>query len=253
MRGLITGAGGLIGRGLIDELLKDGIEVYTLGRNKIDEAHKHFGWTLGMSPNPESFEGVDWIIHLAWDSSSRKSGSYHINIGGASLLIESAKLAEIPVIVVSSFATFNPISEYGKAKTAIEQINSCGINLRVGKIERQKPDKLPINTLLRFIPLLPCPKEVTVHVAFLDEFLTSTRAFLFSPLKPGIIVSPSHEFTMKSYLKQFYGIQSIELPAKFFHIFFAGINSLKIPILKAFSDKWKSVYSTSQELKKLSL
>lgn len=248
MRVLMTGATGQIGRGLIDELIKDGVEVYTLGRNKIDKAHKHFSWTLGMTPNPESFEGVDWIIHLAWDSSSRASGNYHINIGGSNMLIESAKLAEIPIIVVSSFASFNPISEYGKAKAKIEQLNNYGINLRVGKVERQKPDSLTSRILFRSIAILPCPRDVTIHVAFLDEFIAYTRDLLLCPFKPCSLIFPSHQFDVKRYLREFHGLKSFELPAKFFHIFFAGVDILKIPMLNAFADKWKSICSTPKEL-----
>lgn len=246
MRILISGAGGQIGSSLISDLLRDNFEIYTLGRTEIESTHKHFNWTLGMSPSSESLEGVDWIVHLAWDSSARESGNYHLNIGGTKLLLEAARLAKVPVVIVSSYSCFNPISGYGKTKLDIEELNQHGINLRVGKIVNKYSVLNTSQKNFRFYPLIPSPKNVNVHVAFLDELLVYLRNLLKSIQAPQTIVFPSHTYSFKAYLREFYGLKSFEISNTIFDWSVRILEKTRIPLVKRVADQWKSVYSTSR-------
>lgn len=65
---LITGASGLIGRRLIQLLLKRGYSVHTLSRNAdtSQKSYKTFGWNIDKGEvDTHAFEGVEAIIHLA--------------------------------------------------------------------------------------------------------------------------------------------------------------------------------------------
>ena len=246
MRVLISGAGGFIGHELITELKKYNFEIYTLGRRKVMAADKHFYWTLGMGLNPESLEEVSWIIHLAWDSTSRRSENYHLNIGGTGLLLESARQKEIPVLIVSSFACLKPISVYGKAKLDIELLNRFGINLRVGKIVNRYTNLGLSKKSFRNLPLIPSPKNVNVHVAYLDELTVFVRNLLKPHLNSQTIVFPSHVYSFRSFLQKFHGVNSFEIPDSVFNKIITNLEKTRIPFLKQIGDQWKSVYSTSQ-------
>jgi hypothetical protein len=248
MRILISGAGGQIGSALVTDLIRDNFEIYTLGRTEIEGTHKHFNWTLGMSPSSESLEGVDWIVHLAWDSSARESGNYHLNIGGTKLLLESARLANVPVVIISSYSCFNPVSGYGKAKVDIEVLNHHGINLRVGKIVNRRSDLKTAQMKFKSYPLVPSPNNVNVHVIFLDELVVSIRSLLKSRQVPQTIVIPSYTYSFKAYLEEFHCVKSFEIPNTIFDWCIRILEKTRIPLLKRLADQWKSVYSTSRVL-----
>ena len=64
---LITGGKGLVGRYLTSALISEGFNVSALSRNSGHQGKvKVFGWNPEKNIiDPESFEGVDYIIHLA--------------------------------------------------------------------------------------------------------------------------------------------------------------------------------------------
>ena len=173
MKVLITGASGKLGSELANHLAREGFYVATLGRRALQSRFENYSWTLGMSPKPEAFIGVDCLIHLAWSTKDRGSLDLHLNVGGSSKVFEMSNAMGIKVINVSSLSALDPESMYGKAKQLVEQSNLNGINLRVAKIENLNHfNNLNLMKKLFYrFSIIPVPRDLTVQVVEMDKVL----------------------------------------------------------------------------------
>jgi dTDP-4-dehydrorhamnose reductase len=244
---LITGAGGQLGRRIAEFLHSNGHSIITLGRYSVSPNFKNYSWSLGMSPNPEAFENLDCIFHLAWSRNEAEKKSLHLNVGGSSKIFEAARLSNVKLINFSSFSAICPISNYGRAKRMVEQINTDGTNFRIAKVEMDFETKLFLfsNRLLKKIIYLPVPRKVNVHVIEIESLLEEVLRSLDREFSDQTITLPFQTLTVSEYLSRYYGLRSFTLPKILFHLILQclRIGNTKIGLLM--NDRWISLISSS--------
>lgn len=141
----ITGVTGYVGSLLSGHLSRRGDEVVALTRRRPKHGSadwRHFD--LGIPIDGSLFDGVDVMIHAAWDLSGRDTKKlWDINVVGSRALIEAAVAAGVPKIVfVSSMsAYFGTRQTYGLMKLAVERtvLDSGCIVVRPGLVYGPSP------------------------------------------------------------------------------------------------------------------
>lgn len=122
----VTGATGYVGSRLVAALAAAGWHVRALSRSGAAPAIEgvlggHFD--LASGPDAGSLDGVDALVHAAWDlSSQRWDATERVNVGGSRRLLEGALDAGVgQIVAVSSIAAFpGCVSVYGRAKLVVE-------------------------------------------------------------------------------------------------------------------------------------
>jgi len=114
---LVTGATGLIGTYLVDQLIKDGIEVLAAGRNSLGEdyyTNNHIPFIKLDITQEKDFnnlpkKGIDAVVHLAALLPANVSQNNYnpknyidVNITGTVNVLEFCRLNKIPKIIYSS-------------------------------------------------------------------------------------------------------------------------------------------------------
>lgn len=82
MKILVTGANGYLGRGIVKQLIEDGMEVVATDINidKIDQRAERVECDLFSVENPfEYFGEPDGVLHLAWRNGFVHNADSHIN------------------------------------------------------------------------------------------------------------------------------------------------------------------------------
>ncbi len=129
---IVTGAGGYIGRYLVDEALAAGLSVTVLARSsKADQSGlRSLEWKLGDDLPVEAIDQTapltqQAIIHLAhdWRDTSDGGDSRGINFPGTRRLLEASRTRGIGrfVFVSSVSARIDAANCYGRIKWSIEQ------------------------------------------------------------------------------------------------------------------------------------
>ena len=161
----ITGASGYIGGYLARSLQERGMHMIALSRTAPREAlaAKVVPFTLGQTVVPSVFEGVDILIHCAYDFTvNRWDEIKRINVDGALQLFEAAATAGVKnMLFISSLSSFAGCrSLYGKAKFMVEQAGErLGIrSIRPGLVfDNAEPRGIvgALNSLITRTPLIP--------------------------------------------------------------------------------------------------
>jgi nucleoside-diphosphate-sugar epimerase len=123
----ITGTSGYVGSQMASYLANDGWEIRALSRSPASEkrfrlTQVHFDLSEELAPG--AFDGVDALVHPAYDfSATRWPDIERVNVEGSRRLFAAAHAAEIQrIIFVSTLAAFpGARSLYGRAKLEIEQ------------------------------------------------------------------------------------------------------------------------------------
>jgi nucleoside-diphosphate-sugar epimerase len=119
----ITGARGYVGSLLRRAFSADGWRSVSLVRRPPpgDTNARHYD--LSQAPSPALLEGIDTLVHCAWDLSvTRRAEIWRINVDGTAALLELAKRADVRrVIFVSSMSAYEGTTQlYGRAKLECE-------------------------------------------------------------------------------------------------------------------------------------
>jgi len=129
----ITGASGLVGGSLARSLEADGFSVVRLGRRGADRR-----FALDAALDPGLLDGVDALIHAAWDVHARTAAAHRANVRGSIALFDLARVRGIrPMLFVSSMAAFPGCrSEHGRTKLEVEAAATAmgGIAIRPGTL-----------------------------------------------------------------------------------------------------------------------
>jgi hypothetical protein len=251
MNVLVTGATGQLGRKMTIYLLQNQVGVRTLGRKDFDSKTPNHTWSLGMSPNPGAFVGIDCVLHLAWSTKNRGNHDFHLNVGGSSKIIEASNLSRVRVINFSSLSAINPISSYGKAKKNIEEVNSSGLNLRIAKLEEPffMHDLQLIEKILRKILFIPIPRGLSIQVMEMDQLLEESIKYINSSIDRGTYTLPHETLEFGEYLSKYHGLRSIYVPKKIIDLFFICCQASRTSRGKLLFDRWLSLVSTDQALR----
>jgi nucleoside-diphosphate-sugar epimerase len=156
----ITGGSGYLGRQLATRLLASGWRVTTLGRRPSGlPGVEHVPFHLGETLPPSRLEGVDAVVHCAWDLQRRSWAEIEeVNIGGSRRLFDSVAAAGVRQLVhVSTVsASGRPRSMYGRAKLATEALafERGGTVVRPGLLYGPEPGGM-VGMLQRLVGALP--------------------------------------------------------------------------------------------------
>ena len=140
---IITGAYGYLGSLIRARLEADGWTTTALARRPRpgDRAH---AWALGQTPASGMLEGVDALIHCAYDFEPRTPRRlWEVNVTGSEQLLRSAHAAGIKrILLLSSMSAYEGTEQvYGRIKLAIEDVVARlgGISIRPGLVYGDHP------------------------------------------------------------------------------------------------------------------
>jgi len=125
LRVAVTGANGYVGSSIASFIRQQGADVIEFNRrgsSTINETVIPF--QLGSTLESETFNGIDVLIHCAYDFAPiRWADLKHINVDGSLLLLDAAHQAGTRIIFISTISAFDGCkSLYGQAKLAVERI-----------------------------------------------------------------------------------------------------------------------------------
>ena len=137
----VTGATGYLGSLFMSAFVDADYDVVALTRRE-PSATPHVSWRayeLGATPPRDTFEGVDVLVHAAWDlGNSDAQESWARNVGGSRRLLDAAREAGVArVVFVSSMsAYFGTRQTYGISKLAVERtvLDGHGVIVRPGLV-----------------------------------------------------------------------------------------------------------------------
>jgi nucleoside-diphosphate-sugar epimerase len=135
---LITGAYGYLGSIIRSRLESAGWATVALVRRPRPD-DRAVAWALGDRPPAHVLERADALVHCAYDFAQRgRSDVWVVNVDGTSALLDSARHAGVPrMLVLSSMSAYPGTQQlYGQAKLAIEELTtrSGGIAIRPGLV-----------------------------------------------------------------------------------------------------------------------
>lgn len=141
MRITVTGASGVIGRGVVLRLLSAGHDVAGLARHRPESWPSGASFVQGDIRDPgvvrRAVEGADVVVHCAWvsDPASELPTGREVNLGGTENVLDAATRSGSRRIVFASTAhvygpgdgksehePLQPVSAFGRAKADAEQM-----------------------------------------------------------------------------------------------------------------------------------
>ena len=144
MRIAVTGASGVIGRGVVVRLLSAGHDVVGLARHRPEswpsEATFVHGDIRDAAAVRQAVEGAEVVVHAAW-AVTPAAGQHEVNIGGTRNVLDAMTQSDTRRIVFASSAhvygfgrsrwseadSLQPVSTFGRDKASAEEmIAACG-------------------------------------------------------------------------------------------------------------------------------
>ncbi|HSP73914.1 MAG TPA: sugar nucleotide-binding protein, partial [Gaiellaceae bacterium] len=181
----VTGASGYVGSRISAALVAAGWEVRPLGRAT--------GFRLGEVPD---LDGVDALVHAAWDFSARTQAEIErTNVEGSKRVLEAACGRRI--VFVSTLSAFpGARSLYGQAKLAVEEAARAagGAVIRPGLVWSEEGGSLyaSLRKLAR-LPLLPTFTDRKLHPAHVDDVAALVGRLLDEPCTGEPIVAAARQ------------------------------------------------------------
>ncbi len=189
----VSGASGYLGGVVADRLQEEGWQTFRLVRSQEGGSPRRF--VLGAAAPPGLLEGVDLLVHCAYDMAiRRREDIWRVNVQGTNRLLEAARDAGVGrVIVVSSMSAFEGTTQlYGQAKLQIEmaarRFGACSVRpgLVYGPRAGGMAGTLRRLTRLPVVPLIGGHSyQFTVHE---DDFADAIVALARAPEVPSVPV-----------------------------------------------------------------
>jgi nucleoside-diphosphate-sugar epimerase len=152
----VTGAGGYVGSHLARWLEERGHAVVRLSRS--------CGFRLGEPVASGMMDGLDGLIHTAYDFTARRAADIErVNVKGSIALFETAAAAGVGRLVfISSMAAFSGCqSLYGRGKLAVEAhvLRAGGYVVRPGTVYGGEVGGMfrSVSALAEKLPVIPLP------------------------------------------------------------------------------------------------
>ncbi len=139
----VTGANGYLGGRIIDHLRAAGEDAIALQRRP-QEGGESSGsglrarrYALAEPLEPSALDGVETVVHAAWDLSARDAEIRAVNVCGSLPLLDDLAARGGRAVLISSLAAFaGARSLYGQAKLELERavLERGGVVLRLGLV-----------------------------------------------------------------------------------------------------------------------
>jgi nucleoside-diphosphate-sugar epimerase len=139
----VTGASGYVGGRVIAHLRAVGTEAVALVRRPpadggpVADGVRARRYALGEPLERDALEGVETVVHAAWDLSARGAEVRAVNVGGSLPLLDGIAARGGRTVLISSLAAFpGARSLYGQAKLELERavLDRGGVALRPGVV-----------------------------------------------------------------------------------------------------------------------
>jgi nucleoside-diphosphate-sugar epimerase len=179
----VTGASGYVGSMAVAGFLAAGYKVRRLVRRGT-RGSDCFGFSLDREIPKGSLDGVDTLIHCAYDFTViRRQEIWRVNVLGTQRLFEAALAAGVRrTIFVSSMSAYGGTHQlYGRAKLACEAmaLSHGMLVLRLGMVYGENPGGMAgaLKKLAR-LPLIPLPGARSHQYMLHEEDLTQALPVL---------------------------------------------------------------------------
>jgi nucleoside-diphosphate-sugar epimerase len=133
----VTGANGYVGGRIIAHLRARGIDTVALVRRPDGNDPHAREYALGSALDPSLLEGIELVVHAAYDLSAVGAQQRTVNLQGSLPLLEGLAARGARMLLISSLSAFEGArSVYGRTKLELERavLERGGIALRPGLI-----------------------------------------------------------------------------------------------------------------------
>jgi nucleoside-diphosphate-sugar epimerase len=133
----VTGANGYVGGLILSHLRARGIEAIALVRRPDPGDQRARRYALDAPLDGEALEGVETVVHAAYDASQRGERVHAVNVSGSLPLLDGVAERGGRVVLISSLSAFEGArSAYGQSKLALERavLQRGGVALRPGLV-----------------------------------------------------------------------------------------------------------------------
>ena len=133
----VTGANGYVGGRILSHLRANGIETIALVRRPAggDDAQRRYALDEPLADSV--LDGVETVVHAAFDASQRGERIRAVNASGSLALLDGVAERGCRAVMISSLAAFEGArSDYGRAKLELERdvLDRGGVVLRPGLV-----------------------------------------------------------------------------------------------------------------------
>jgi nucleoside-diphosphate-sugar epimerase len=196
----VTGANGYVGGRILAGLRDDGVEAVALVRRPEAGDGLARRYALAEPLDPSALEGIDTVVHAAYDASQRGDRIRAVNVDGSLPLLDGVVARGGRVVLISSLAAFDGArSLYGQAKLSLERavLERGGVAVRPGLVFGAEAGGLfgAIASQVSTNALLPLPgggsqPQFLAHDAHLAGLTAAIVGGRFAPSGP---VFAAHE------------------------------------------------------------
>lgn len=133
----VTGSNGYVGGRILRYLRANGVEAIGLVRRPAPGDLSARRYALAEPLEDSLLEGIDTVIHAAYDASQRGDAIRAVNVSGSLPLLNGLAARGARMVMISSMSAFvGAPSLYGRAKLALERavIERNGVVLRPGLV-----------------------------------------------------------------------------------------------------------------------
>jgi len=198
----VTGSNGYLGKMLVAALREQGFDVVEYRRSVPHDVSNESirSLDLGAPIQHQAFEGVQCVIHAAWDlRETDPSRAWSRNVGGSKRVLEAAleRGVERFIFVSSMSAYFGSEQDYGLMKLAVERsvLDAHQVVVRPGLVYGGEPGGMALAlTKLARLPVIPLFRGAQQFTLHSDDFLTAMKALVNVdevPSTPLGLASPS--------------------------------------------------------------
>lgn len=133
----VTGANGYVGGQILAHLRANGINAVAFVRKPAPEDGRARHYALGEPLDGSLLDGIEMVIHAAYDTSAQGEDIHTVNVSGGLPLLDGLAERGRRMLMISSLSAFaGARSRYGQAKFELERavLQRDGIVLRAGLV-----------------------------------------------------------------------------------------------------------------------